>query len=654
MRFPGFAAFCGFVLLISRGPAQEHFENLGPQLTARTFQAAAFTRDAAGHDLLCAVMRSQPAAKLLIIDVKAAALIRSFALPGAIGAWSAVRASDDSVYIGTESRGKLFRYVPGEESVRDLGGALKGETFIWSLAAGGDGEVFGATYPGCRVFRYTPESGYEEPFPGPIVAGESYARSIACDPATKTIYVGVGVKRPHLIEIDLETGLRREILPPGFERDQSVYALSISGEQLWAELHPSHHTLVFNRRTRAVIAELEITGLYQPIASAPSPHDGKIYYVQSGQLKAFDPAQPQRTPSAIMPVHSAQAMAWLEAGPELTLFTQTGELVRYDPRTGRNEVIAVKSPAEPSLIHSIAHGPKGRIWMGAYLSGGAAYFDPASGQTTEFKGISQAEQIVALGTKLYFGLYPRARIFEFDPEKAWDPTNGNPRSIAILPEQSRPMAMLGVPELGKIFIGTVPEYGKLGGMLAVWDVAKRELETFPNLVPRQSIASLAYADGLVIGGTTIEGGLGVPPVEKEGRLFLWDPASKKIVFETTPVPTKGIVSGLTVMKNAAVWGFAQGALFEFDLKARRVTQAREQFQPHFADRAMWQDANLVVHPDGSVYGVEDNRFVRIDGRTGQVTVLREGLEKKHTRPIAMDAAGRVYFSDGINLWRYVP
>lgn len=633
------------------------FENLGPQLSARTFQGATFARDRDGRTVVCAVVRSQPAAKLFVADVATGALRHEFNLPGAGGAWAATTAADGSVYVGTEPEGKLFRWVPGENSVHDLGTALAGESYIWSLASGADGEVFGGTYNGARVFRYSPADGFSEPVPGAIVPGETYARSVACDPAERKLWVGVGVKSPHLIELDLKTGDRREWLPEKFPGEQTVSALSLCGDHLLAMLS-SHRTLVFDRRTRAVVGEINISGLYQA-ASAPSPHDGLIYYVQDGNLKAFDPRQPRVPARGLMSVATSQAMTWLQRegtgpGESLVIFTQAGQLVSYHPPTGRGETVELKLPEQPTVIQSIALGPDGRIWMGGYLSGGAAVFDPESGETRQFKGLSQAEKIEAIGGTLYFGIYPHGRVFEFDPARPWSLADGNPRRIGIFKDQSRPVALVGVPALGRLFVGMIPEYGLLGGGLEVWDVATRTWETFAGVVENQSIASLTYAQGLVIGGTTIQGGLGVEPVEKDGRLFLWDPATNKKIFEIAPVPGKGIVSGLTPMADGTVWGFAQGAFFVFDLKSRRVTEVRELYQVDFSTRAMWQDANMVVHPDGNVYVVEDGRFLRIDSRTREVTVLREVVEKKHTRPIAMDRAGRIYLGQGVDLWRYTP
>src|SRR5205085_7573145 len=88
--------------------------------------------------------------------------LHTFPLAGAMGSWNGATATDGSVYFGSDDNAHLYRYVPGEESVRDLGLVLPGQTFVWDVAAGADGEVFGGTSPGCRVFRYHPKDGFTD------------------------------------------------------------------------------------------------------------------------------------------------------------------------------------------------------------------------------------------------------------------------------------------------------------------------------------------------------------------------------------------------------------------------------------------------------------------------------------------------------------
>src|SRR5688572_33132625 len=154
----------------SNAAAEGEFQHLGVQITSMTLQGTAFAKDPQGRDLVCTVIRGEPA-KLLVFDIKSGELLHRLTLAGAHGAWNATTASDGSVYVGTDDEGKLFRWTPGEKKVADLGQVAKDQTFVWDVTPGADGEVFCGTYPGCAVIRYHPKDGFTDVGKGPVAAG---------------------------------------------------------------------------------------------------------------------------------------------------------------------------------------------------------------------------------------------------------------------------------------------------------------------------------------------------------------------------------------------------------------------------------------------------------------------------------------------------
>ena len=216
--------------------------------------------------------------------------------------------------------------------------------------------------------------------------------------------------------------------------------------------------------------------------------------------------------------------------------------------------------------------------------------------------------------------------------------------------------MLGVPGLGaagKVFTGTVPYYGKHGGVLAVYDMKSRKLDVHRNLIPDQSIVSLIHHEPatLIIGGTSISGGLGVGPKAKEAVLFGWDDAKRSKAFELVPVPGAHIITGLMIGPDGHVWGVADGTLFVFD-PAKREVLSRHELLPvkYLPDQHAWKNAYLETSPDGTIYGVMQNKLFRLDPATKQIAVLRDG----DTDALAIDRAGRVYFKHRINMFQYTP
>src|SRR5579862_3724037 len=144
------------------------FTDLGVQISSSTVIGTTFSKD---NKSVFSVMRGHPA-KLLEFDLTTGELNQSLPLPGAEGAWNACTATDGSIYVGTDSNGHLYRYIPGEKDVHDLGNPLPRETWVWDVVAGKDGEVFGGTYPGGKVFRYRPNDGFTDIARGPVASGE--------------------------------------------------------------------------------------------------------------------------------------------------------------------------------------------------------------------------------------------------------------------------------------------------------------------------------------------------------------------------------------------------------------------------------------------------------------------------------------------------
>jgi len=380
-----------------------------------------------------------------------------------------------------------------------------------------------------------------------------------------------------------------------------------------------------------------------------SPDDGRIYYCGLAKVYVFDPAKPSESVKEVFAPGNVIGFTW--EGSTLVALNSYGAITRFDTTTSKTTTDAFKLPKEPTPINQVELGPDGKIWVGGYLSGGAASFDPKTNKTDQFGGISQPEDITVVDSKLYFGIYPGARLSLYDTTKPWNPKENNPRQFGNLgPEkQSRPMAMLGVPELQKVFIGTVPEYGMLGGVLASYDIAMDSIVTHHDVIPNQSIVTLVYANNQVIGGTSISGGLGIEPSEMEAKLFIWDPKKDEKTFEMVPVPGATAMTGFFIGPDKNVWGLANGTLFVFDPVKREVIDRREIFKGEYHKNHIWRDAQFVVHPSGQIYGCANRQLFRLDPKTKQVTKLRDEVGL-----LTMDRDGRLYFRDTVNLWQYTP
>ena len=643
--------------------APNPFRNLGPQITSATVQGSAFTTDPSGRDIVLTVMRGKPA-KMLMFDARTGQFIRSMPMEGAEGAWNACTASDGSVYAGADANGHVYRYVPGEDSVRDLGQVAEGQTFAFDVAPGADGEVFIGTYPGCLVLRYHPDDGFRDVGKGAVAPGENYARTVAYNPSNGKVYVGIGA-HARLIELDPKTGEKRDLLPAKYKDQTFAYNVDFTGGRVFCSITDANELIVLDPATGELKASVKDIPAQQPI-SPPMPGGGKSVYFRAGSdLVRLDLESNTTEPVFGLSANFVLGFTWMQfdgadfPGHTLVAMTRHKRLLRHNPQTGKTDYVDLTDvPSEPTPIQSIFRGPDGRIYTGGYLTGGVGAYDPKADKSEQLGGLSQSEDMTSIGNTIYFGVYPKARLNKHELGKKWDARRGNPREFAVLHEhgQDRPVAMLGVEELGeagKLFVGTVPGYGLLGGALTVYDVKSEKLDVHRNVVPDQAVVSLVRdkATNLIVGGTSISGGLGIGPKAQEAVLFGWDDATGAKVFEVAPVSGAHIISALMTGPDGHVWGVADGTLFVFDVAKREVVSRHELLPVKYeADQHAWRGAFLETAPDGTIYGTLRGKLFRLDPKTKQMTVLLDrGAEQ-----VAIDDAGRVYYKDGVDLWQYTP
>ena len=635
------------VLLATKSQAQISSRDLGPQVTASVIQGSVFVRTGEGSEYLYTVLRGRPAS-LLGFSLDGNKKILDQPLSGTDGSWDLVVSTDGIVYIAG-ANGHLFSHFPGTDMVQDIGIPLAGEKLIWDMTAGKSGEIFGGTYPGCRAFRYHPKEGFTDIGKGPVVEGEQYLRSIEYHATDDKLYAGIG-SHANLVEIDPRTGKKSDWLPEQYKDQQYIYSIGLvnglkKGDLLfgWLTSSTPRRTLVFNLRTDQLETVLEDFDVRSVIKSRSNQ---KVYFTQDGSLIEADFSKTRPTLKKITQTGMAGLASYWDKTGSLRMIGQGGKLLSYDPKTSKHTIAKLELPRRPIDIQSIGVAPDGKVWIGGYLAGGHAVYNPVTQTTTALDGLDQTEGLAFKGDTLYLGIYPKSHVYLYDMRKAWMPDHNQPRHLGKLKGQDRPFAVLPMQFMNKVFFGTVPDYGKLGGALVEYDIELDTLIQFDEVVSKQSVISLVEAKGLVIGGTSISGGLGIQPVEKEGKLFIWDPVQRRKVEEIIPVPGAIAITGLSVAPDGKIWGFAQGIVFVYDLEKRKVTAMSSVYPAKPVGSHVWRNAFIVHHPNGNVYMSANNDIFQVDPKTMAVTRILEGAGM-----LIMDKNGTLYYKKSTNLFR---
>ncbi len=618
-------------MLLSGGPAQARImKDVGPAspLGDPIQQAALFDSvygKENGHDVLYTTSSGTPA-KFNVVDLTTNTLLRAIPLPVGNAAWTHVVAPDGTVYIGISDGGTyLYRYFPETGSVVNLGQAVNNAKSIWALTVDQDGNVYGGTFDSGKVFQYNPATNSFRDY-GVMIEGRAYVRSIAYKDGK--VYAGIGTVG-NLVELDVVSGAKT-IIPlktiQGLTEYPFVYGLDIRGNYLFAFLSGEGVSMYIiydlANKTWLPVEYPGASGLHvSPI------HNNKVYFLQNKQLMEFDLTTQNSVSTGLPSTSSLRNSAWVQpdgiANPVLATIAYAGSTIFFDLVAGRVTTKVPVVQGSSLLLHAIEKGPDGVLYMSGYIAATGAKYNPADGQFSVFS-IGQAESIGVHGNLVYFGVYPSGEISVYDVTKPLQNNaslpDQNPRVLFhIGNEQDRPY--VNTFGDGKAFFGSIPDYGKIGGALTIFDESNPSgtQKVYRNIVQGQSIVGLAYRNGLIYGSTTIKGGLDSTTTATEAKMFIWDVANETKIYEWTPVipgtTDKPImISGLTFDSQGLLWATADGSMFAIDPTTREIVKSKVIFSG-VKNYGMWRPIHNRFSDDGLLYSDIYGKVVIINPNT---------------------------------------
>lgn len=635
-------------LCFSLNLSQAQFQNHGPQVFAKAVQGSHFIKDKQGQEFLFTVVRGIPA-RLLGYNLANGDKILDAPLHGTDGTWDITVSVDNTLY--ATGNGKIYSFRLGDDKPKDLGVVLANQKVIWDLHPGKNGVIYGGTYPDGLVFKYDPKSGFEEVSSGPIHAGENYVRSLVYNKTNGKIYAGTGTNAKFIM-LDPITKMKSKLLDDSYPFKEFLYDMEIiydvkSDDLIFGFINSNTHSQTFVYSTKKDKIEL----ILPPIdikSLAKDPQSNKVYYTAQSRIFELDFDQKTPKPTELASIKgSGKAGNWTRDG-NYQVFTNVQFIYNLDPANKVLKVQEIQVPNSPINIQSIFWGPDDKVWSSGYLAGQNGTFDPKTGNHQEYPGLHQTEGMNSLGSKLYFGTYTKANIYSYDVTQPWNVGSGNPKYIGQIKDQDRPFAVATLADRKEVIFGTVPPYGYLGGVISHLDTETDSFQTFTDVIPNQSILSLANYQGRVIGGSSISGGLGIVPSESRGKIFEWDPENKKILW-TDSIADYWSISGLFVGPNQSIWGFADGTLFEYDVNKREVVYQLPVYSYPKYPSHIWRNGLGVYHPNGMIYFTLSDKLYSFDYKTKNLTKLRDDASL-----MILGKDNKIYFRDGTDLWSYTP
>lgn len=538
-----------------------------------------------------------------------------------------------------------------EKRVEDLGNNPT-DKVVWDLEASADGKLYGSTYPHAGLFEYDMASGAFRDY-GTIAEEQQYARGIE---VTDThVYAGIGTTK-HLFRVNRITGEKEEIVLAGHSGENGIIEdMFLVGDKLFVSVSTTTMAVV-DTNTNGIIH----TFCYNNRISKPSPYNAQLLYYKWGtKLYQYDLSSNATRAIEGLPALPdtlrVKDMAWitLKNGDKqgkrvLAIVTQYGEYMLYDPVDNELTFIALDIAMDAVGIQSLEAGPDGRLYLGGYQRGMSIYNPVTGAIDVNLPLFAQPEGIGFLDDKVYYGTYVGAVMYSYDPSKPADADNPK-LAYDIGEDQDRPFAIAAGGN--HLFVGTIPDYGVLGGALAVYNQTNGKWTQHRHVVRDQSIIGLAYRDGKLYGGTSIWGGLGIKPSAKEAKMFVWDVKKGRKIKEFTPdIPgidtAPKMIGELSFGPDGNLWGIAEGTLFAMDPATLRVVKSRMIFPSSYTS-SKWKPFIIEWSPDGLLYTTISRKLVIVDPKTLDYRVLVDQAMLNMT----LGAGGSIYYALGKDLYR---
>jgi len=615
--------------------------SLGEPVTVRIGQAAAFLQREDGATELYMVSNGSPAV-FYTVELPSGRVAFQYEISGAHAVWG-MTTLHNVVYFCATDDGILYRYLPEERRV-ELVGDFPSGSFVWDMAASADGKVYGATYPEAQLFEYDPQLNQFRDL-GQMSSDQHYVRGTAS--VGDYLFAGIG-SEIHFMQYDRRTGEKKELIVEGYTGEKGFISriFPSSRKNLLFLFAGGTNALLYDYKQQIIVDQFKANSYI----SQPSPYTGEHIFVAGPELYTYCLESHKASKLCDLPVYEGEllikSMKWLKENDgsySLAIVSTNMDVVLYRPSDNSCIECPIDIPATPVAIQSLEWDGKDKLYLGGYHRGLAVYDTKKQQVELSLKTFPQIEGIGFDGDVVYFGTYTKANIYRYDPSIEERPSY----LFQVGHHQDRPFAVRSGDR--KVFFGTIADYGLLTGALAMYDTVTGKHETYPNVVPNQSIIGLAYRDGLIYGGTTNWGGLGIEAIETEAKLFVWDVEKRELLHSFTPdIPGIDIqprmIGELRFGPDGLLWGAADGTIFAIDAISLKVVKSKLIFPSEYSTTHL-RPYFLRWSPDGLLFAALARKLVVIDPDTLEHAVLEEELLPLMT----LGPEGHVYYNDDSQL-----
>ncbi|PGT82180.1 hypothetical protein [Bacillus sp. AFS040349] len=623
------------------------FENLGPKVEYVNVIKGKMV-SSQGINYYVSLLQGEPA-KLAVIDYNTKKVVDLRELEGAKAAWSIESTSTGIVYIGTTPNEHVYKYNINTRELTDLGKATtNSDTVIWDMAYDEQGDrLFGVTSYGGRVFYYNQNQGFKDL--GTVLSGRQYARSVEYDQSENTLYIGVGSPAA-LIKWNLTTNEKVNLLD--YDRtSSSVYDLNLVDGQLFAKMEETNEILHFDLETDEMVHRFDANSRG---VSGQTPNEPIVFYSNDGSLYQYN--YETKTSEKIQSNLYGSSAVSLDILPGVQkvvgLAGNGGRFYEYQYNQNRFSIMMLDLPPQFVELFKIGSSSTGDIFSSGFISGHLSRYNPQTTTNEIFSGLGQVESVAEQSGKIYFGTYPSANIYEYNPNANWV-KNSNPAKLLSLSEvgQTRPSVMVSDEKNNRLFIGSVPKRGEKSGLMTIYDVSKKKMIEQFTLKEGQRVISATYDEenNILYAGTSVYDGSGAK-TEDGANIFKID--LNQETYEPVEVTAlKGyhnMVSALKWSSDGKIYGILDNKFIVYT-PSEEPDSEQVDIYPIIPESVlgMGRNESLLDGEDGYLYGTVHNTLFKVNLENYRINIFRQG----DVNTLVSDHKGYFYFNSGANLWR---
>ncbi len=574
---------------------------------------------------------------------------KSWTIPAGIGSWGIIQGKDGNLYFGSYNEGKLLCFNPRTEKWIPLPQASeafrKKEFIICDLAQAPDGNIYYGTYPGCHLVCYNPHTGKVTDLGK--VADENYLRMVSVTPEG-VVLCGVGPRFGRIIAYYPKTHKFQTLTPEKY-RLASVTPKPMVSPHFMVEL-AGDDVLIYRTKTLKFLRVEKLSG-----ASGINLLDADhiIYQVGHGDIEKLDLRNGEKSVYCKSPGAIPSGRWFLTSNGNLMgMRVQSYVYVNVKKHTTVRHRIPIDGLGQE--VFWLRSFPNGLIYGGPELGQTLFSYNPKVHQLISY------DQVMDQGGEIYYGIphdgklysisYVEATLVVFDPSRPWDQgesAKSNPRTILRIPEdQYRPVGGIHLGPGGKMYIGTQPDYGMIGGALSVFDPATEKLEVYRNIIPNEEISAVTTDGKYVYCGADPSGGGGSKAVATNSHFFVWNPSTRKIVFDKVLNHAHGL--GSIAANGGHAYFVNEGQLMDYDANSGTLKSIY-----HFDSAKSVPLESLQAAKDGSLWGILSGELAHIHPASRQVQFFPETAGKA-TNGLTIGADGTIYFGAHTQVWIYHP